>query len=141
MSERSKISIFISYSHHDHDFLLSRDGEPEEFLRILNGLTRHDVDIEFDRGFLTAGALWADEIPNRLDRCDIILPILSDEFLQSDYCTRIEVPAILERRLAGHDVMIAPFYYRYCVWQGIDWIAERDVPPPGGKPFQAIESA
>jgi hypothetical protein len=90
---------------------------------------------------LRAGDLWETKIEKELSVCDILIPILSDDFIQSDFCNKVEIARILERKRHGQDVLITPFYFRYCQWSLIPWIKERDIRPGPEQPFQSIESA
>ena len=76
--------LFYSYSHHDealrdqleaHLTTLRRTGELE---------TWHDRRID-------AGDLWDKRIRQELEEADIILLLVSVDFLASDYCHDIEV--------------------------------------------------
>lgn len=136
-----ELNLFITYSHHDSDILLNEQKEPTEFLRVLLGLRREKVEVNYDRGFLKAGDKWGPRIEENLSKCDILVPILTDDFLQSEFCNNVEVPAILEKQRNGHDVLVTPFYYRYCNWAVVPWIKERDIRPSATAPYQAISVA
>ncbi len=51
-----------------------------------------------------------------LDRADIILMLVSPDFLASDYCYGVEVARALERRAAG-EARVIPVILRPCDWQ------------------------
>jgi hypothetical protein len=139
-SKDAELRLFISYSHFDADLLVDRiTGEPTEFLRIMKGLQTDNIHVEFDRSLLKAGDLWNRKIRAELRICDILVPILSDDFMQSEYCNRVEISTLLARKRNDHDVMITPFYYKYCDWNQAKWIKQRDIRPRYNEPFQAIQ--
>jgi hypothetical protein len=101
--------IFISYSHNDdalraeldkHLALLRREGAIELWSdhRILPGS-------EFDK-----------DIAQALDVAQIILLLVSADFLASDYCFGIEMRRAMERHDAGEAVVV-PIILRACDWQ------------------------
>ncbi len=136
------LNIFISYSKHDKCFLLDDSNEsPAEFLRIMYGLEAGKAKIDFDHEFVVAGDHWHDKILDKLEKCKILVPILSDDFVQSSFCNDVEVKEILQRKNAGQDILITPFYFRYCEWRKLPWIEERGIRPNGDKPLQSIGDA
>jgi TIR domain len=101
--------IFISYSHKDdalraeldkHLALLRREGAVELWSdhRILPGS-------EFDK-----------EISQALEAAEIILLLVSADFLASDYCFGIEMRRALERHDSAEAVVV-PVILRACDWQ------------------------
>ena len=101
--------LFISYSHKDdalraeldkHLALLRREGAIELWSdhRILPGS-------EFDK-----------EISQALEAAEIILLLVSADFLASDYCFGIEMRRALERHNSG-DAVVVPVILRACDWQ------------------------
>ena len=103
-------TIFFSYSHVDealrdrlevHLSLLKRQGVIE---------TWHDRRI-------TPGAAIDKSIDERLDRADIILLLVSPDFVASDYCYDVEMTRALARHERGEAVVI-PVILRPCDWHG-----------------------
>ncbi|WP_437516751.1 TIR domain-containing protein [Sorangium sp. So ce1099] len=102
------IRLFFSYSHKDealrdeletHLALLKRQGLLE---------TWHDRRIG-------AGTEWADQIDRNLDEADVILLLVSADFLASDYCFDKE----MKRALARHDggqARVVPVILRKTDW-------------------------
>jgi TIR domain/inactive STAND len=103
------ISIFISYSHRDEALRAELD-------RHLSSLQRQaGVAIWHDRWIL-AGEEWAREIDTNLETADIILLLVSHNFIASDYCYDIEMKRAVERYDAGEAVVI-PIILSACVWK------------------------
>ncbi|MBD2036221.1 GUN4 domain-containing protein [Leptolyngbya sp. FACHB-321] len=102
------IEVFISYSKQDKEL---RDGLLSH-LRPLEGegiITWHDHQI-------LPGTEWDDEIRARLNAADIILLLISADFLDTDYCTQVEIPEAL-RRHQTNDAIVMPVILRSCGWQ------------------------
>ncbi|MCI0523651.1 MAG: toll/interleukin-1 receptor domain-containing protein, partial [Acidobacteria bacterium] len=104
------ISIFISYSHRD-------DELREELDTQLSGLRRQGVISVWHDRWILAGKEWAREIDHNLNDADLILLLISPDFIASDYCYDIEMKRAVERHDAGEAVVI-PVILRSCVWQG-----------------------
>ena len=102
--------LFYSYSHKDADL---RD-ELDHHLSVLkrSGII-HDW---YDRA-IDAGAGWAGQIDNHLGKADIILLLISADFLASDYCYDVEMKRALERHEAGEAAVI-PIILRPVDWSG-----------------------
>jgi TIR domain/NB-ARC domain len=102
------VEVFFSYSHKDEKL---RD-ELETHLAMLKreGVIRgwHDRKI-------TAGKGWDGKIHEKLDASDIILLLVSANFLASDYCFENEVGRAIDRHEAGKACVI-PIILRPCDW-------------------------
>jgi tetratricopeptide (TPR) repeat protein len=103
------VEVFFSYSHKDkslrdklanHLKIFERDG-------VINGW--HDRKI-------TAGSEWAGKIDERLSSAQIILLLVSDNFLASDYCYDIEMRRAIERHDGG-EARVIPIILRPCLWE------------------------
>jgi TIR domain len=85
--------IFIAYSHRDQAWL-------DRLLEVLTPSVRtRDIDIWSDRR-ITSGQTWRDEIERALATADAGVMLVSASFLASDFVTRHEIPALLERHRA-----------------------------------------
>jgi internalin A len=104
-----KIQLFYSYSHKDEKL---RD-ELENQLKILQ---RADyIDSWHDRKIL-AGEEWKEQIDVNLERADIILLLISADFIASDYCYDIEMKRALERHENG-EARVIPVIVRDANWR------------------------
>jgi hypothetical protein len=136
------MNVFISYSKYDKELLEDPSTkERAEFFRILKGLERRKIWVDIDLEFVAAGDLWREKILSKIQKCRILVPVLSDDFIQSEFCNDVEVAEILKRRSDGNDILITPFYYRYCDWRQLEWIEERAIRPRGDRPYLSIEEA
>ena len=105
----SVIELFFSYSHKDQDM---RD-EMEKYLSVLKRSNR--IATWHDRK-ISAGSEWGKEIDENLDRADIILLLVSADFLASDYCWGIEMKRALQRHESGQ-ALVVPVILHPCDWE------------------------
>lgn len=116
-------SVFFSYSHADE--ALRDQVEKQLALLKRQGLieTWHDRRIG-------AGTDFSKEIDDHVETDDIILLLVSADFLDSDYCYDREMRRALERQEAGEAVVI-PVILRPCEWQHAPFGKLNAVPPDG----------
>lgn len=102
-------SLFFSYSHKD-EALRDRLEVHLASLRRSGAIsTWHDRRI-------TAGDPLAERIDQNLERADIILLLISPDFLASDYCHDIEMQRALDRHAQGN-ARVIPVILKPCDWQ------------------------
>lgn len=117
--------VFFSYSHADEDL---RD-QLEKQLAMLKrqGL----IESWHDRRII-AGNEIDDEISVQMEAADIILLLVSPDFLASDYCYEREMERALERHRAG-EARVIPVILRSCDWHPAPF-GKLLATPPDGKP-------
>lgn len=100
--------IFFSYSHVDEDL---RD-ELQKHLAVMQraGL----ISTWHDRR-LMAGDNLGGEIQKNLDDADVVLLLVTKDFLASGYCYDIEFQRALERHRAG-EARVIPIILKHCDW-------------------------
>jgi hypothetical protein len=103
-------SVFFSYSHKDEAL---RD-QLEIHLAMLK---RQGVLSTWHDRRLVAGDVVDDGIAMELDKADIVLLLVSPDFLASEYCYGVEVARALERHAAG-EARVIPVILRPCDWHG-----------------------
>ena len=115
--------IFISYAREDED--LREKLEKQLAILRRQGLieTWHDRRIG-------AGSEWAGAIDRELEAADIILLLVSADFLASDYIYDIELKRAMERHEAGTATVI-PVILRPCLWQRGDFAKLQALPRDG----------
>jgi len=80
---RERVELFISYSHRDESF-------KTELIKHLTILLREEIiSIWHDRE-IRAGDEWQGQIDCHLDSADIIIFLLSPDFIASSYCFDVE---------------------------------------------------
>jgi DNA repair exonuclease SbcCD ATPase subunit len=104
------IKLFYSYAHEDealrerlevHLKLLKRQGILQDW---------HDRDI-------SAGSEWAKQISAHLESADLILLLISPDFIASNYCWDIELKRAMERHEAG-EARVILIILRETDWTG-----------------------
>lgn len=108
-STSKPIEIFYSYAREDQSFLL-------DLQKHLKPLKREGLITEFYDGEIHAGLEADQEIKEHLDSADIILLLLSPDFLHSDYIWNIELEQALKRHQQG-TARVIPIYVRECDWR------------------------
>ena len=103
-------TIFFSYSHADEAL---RD-QLEKHLTMLK--RAKVIDTFYDRR-ISAGSHVDQSISSELERADIILLLVSVDFLASSYCYDIEMQRALERHKSG-EAKVIPVILRRCDWKG-----------------------
>ena len=102
------ISIFVSYSHKDQVLR-------EELDTHLAMLKRQGViDVWHDRR-IRAGEAIDQAIDAALERAQVILLLVSPDFIASDYCYEREMARAMERHQAG-EARVLPIILRPCEW-------------------------
>lgn len=102
------VEVFFSYSH--------KDEELRDYLAThLIMLKREGVIREWHDRRITAGREWGGEIDARLGSADVILLLVSPDFLASDYCYDVEVERAMHRHEAG-EARVIPIILRACDW-------------------------
>lgn len=73
--EGDKPYIFVSYSHKD-----KKQVEP-----VIEALIRHGYRVWYDKG-IDYSELWAKVIGEHVQKCYIMIPFLTKNYLESDHC-------------------------------------------------------
>jgi hypothetical protein len=104
-----KLELFIAYSHQDEKLWA-------QFETCLVLLRREGLlDAWHDRR-IVPGREWAGKIDDALERADVVLVLVSPDFLASDYCYDIEMKRALTRHSEG-TARVVPVILRPCDWQ------------------------
>jgi hypothetical protein len=120
MTYKKNISLFYSYSHVDEAL---RD-ELEKHLKLLQ--RQHVIDTWHDRKIIS-GTEWDKVINKNLDTADIILLLISSDFLASDYCWDIEIQRAMQRHEKKTAVVI-PVLLRPCDTGNADFMKLQGLP-------------
>jgi serine/threonine protein kinase/Flp pilus assembly protein TadD len=103
------IKIFYCYAHED-------DALRKQLASHLSPLRRlRDITGWFDRN-IKAGAEWEQESTEQLESANIILLLISADFMASDYCYTVEMTRALERHREGTACVI-PILLRPVEWE------------------------
>jgi len=119
--------LFCSYAHVDEKFR----SQLEKHLALLSQLDA--IHVWHDRR-IEPGADWKKEIDENLEEADIVLLLVSADFMASQYCAGIEMKRALERQDSG-SARVVPILIRACDLEGapfsrLQWL------PTGSKPVK-----
>src|SRR2546429_576860 len=120
------ITIFFCYTHEDEKLLKKLKTHLRPLQR--QGL----IDIWHDRD-ISAGREWEREIDKQLNSAQIILLLISPDFMNSDYCYSIEMQRALERHERG-EARVIPIILRWALWKETP-IGKLQALPKAGKPL------
>lgn len=98
------VSVFISYSHEDQQY-------KDSLVKYLSNMRRQGEISAWTDQDITGGSLWRNKISESLQGAEIVLLLISPDFMSSEYCYDIEMQAALQR----HDAKLArviPIYLR-----------------------------
>lgn len=104
-----KVRVFLSYSHVDEEFKNKLDIHFAPLKR------SNKIETWNDRK-LVPGTLFDDEIRKHLCEDEIIILLISADFINSDYCYEIEMMKALER-MKNSDAIVIPIILRPCLWK------------------------
>ncbi len=84
----------------------------------LDPLLRSRLISRWYDGCITPGEEWEPQIKKNLENAEIILLLISIDFIKSEYCCSVELTRAIERHCAG-DACVIPVILRACVWQSV----------------------
>ncbi len=117
------VSVFISYSHADEE-------HRKELDKHLEGLRRQGVISTWHDRRIGPGEEVHEQISQKLEEANIILLLISSDFLASDYCYDIEMARAMKRHEQG-TARVIPVILRSCDWQPAPFGSLRAVPTDG----------
>lgn len=98
--------VFISYSHKDEELKMQFDAH-------LSGLKRLQLIEVWDDRQVLIGDKWDDIIKQRLLSSEIVIFLISSDFLASEYINEVEINETIIRH-HRNEVYIAPIFLRPC---------------------------
>src|SRR5436305_7826001 len=120
---RQKVNVFISYAHEDNHLC-------KQLEKHLSSLKQEKcIDIWYNRN-ITAGQDWKQEIDVHLNDAQIILLLVSANFLASEYCYSIEMKRALDRNDA-REACVIPVILRPVDWHHAPFGKLQALPPEG----------
>jgi tetratricopeptide (TPR) repeat protein len=122
------VRIFISYARED-------DALRERLRAHLSQLERDSLVEAWDDREIPAGSEWEDSIDERLENDDVILLLVSADFIRSDFCYGKEMKRAIERHNAKDDgAIVIPVILRKCDWKTAPFGSFQAL-PRDGKPI------
>ena len=119
------VEVFCSYAHEDQALL-------KELEKHLATLKRQNIIASWYDGAITPGEEWKPQIMEHLNSAQIILLLVSADFINSDFCYGIELEQALTRQ-ESDQARVIPIILRPVDWKGAPF-AKLQVLPTGGKP-------
>jgi hypothetical protein len=126
------VELFISYSHRDEELRQQLDKHLASLKRQKVIEAWHDRKIE-------AGMDWAKQIDNNLNKADIILLLISPDFIFSNYCSEIEMEQAIKRHEAG-EAIVVPIILEPCDWSWFPF-SKYQAFPKNAKPISTWTNA
>jgi TIR domain len=102
--------VFISYAHEDLSYL-------KELEKHLANLERQKLIASWYDRDITPGTEWESQIMERLNSAQIILLLVSADFINSDFCYSIEMEQAIARHYANQ-ARVIPIIVRPVDWKG-----------------------
>ena len=125
-TELAKIKIVYCYAHKDKAYLEALDRHLGTLKRLGQITTWHDREI-------LPGGEWRYEINSQLLTADIVLLLISPNFISSNYCYSVEMQRVLRRRELGK-VHVIPIILRPVDWKETP-LSDLQLLPTEGKPI------
>lgn len=102
--------VFISYAREDRSYI-------DELKKHLQNLQRQNLISTWFDGDIKPGTEWRPQLMDRLNRAQIILLLISSDFMASDFCYSIEMIRAIERHDADQ-ARVLPIIVRPVDWKG-----------------------
>jgi tetratricopeptide (TPR) repeat protein len=122
---REPVELFYSYAHRDEELR-------KELEKHLSVLKRENVITSWHDRMIGSGDDWAGRIDEHINTAQVILLLVSADFLASDYCYDVEMKRALERHEAN-EARVIPVILRECEWQATR-LKRLQALPTGAKP-------
>lgn len=119
------VKVFYSYSHKDEKLR-------KRLQTHLTPANKAGLIEDWHDRMITPGTEWKGEIDKRLNSADIILLLISPDFMASDYCTDVEVKRAMERN-DEETALVIPVILRPCDWTKAPF-GKLQALPTNGKP-------
>lgn len=121
----SAIEIFLSYAYKDENLR-------EELEKQLSLLKWQGFITAWHDSMIVGGQEWADEINAHLNTAQIILLLVSPDFMVSNYCYGVEMKRAMEHHEDG-EACVIPVILRHVYWQEAPF-SKLQALPKNGKP-------
>ncbi len=122
----SAVEIFFCYAHEDEALLKKLQTHLRPLQR--QGL----IDVWHDRN-ISAGTEWEQKIDEHISSAQIILLLVSPDFMASDYCYGKEMKRAIERHERG-EARVIPVILEHVYWQ-IEPLNRLQALPEDAKPI------
>lgn len=104
------LRFFVSYAHKDESF-------KDELVSFMAPLRRSGAIASWDDRQIPIGGEWDKQIKSEMNKADVILLLISSDFMNSSYCNDVEVVRAMERHHDNADsAVVVPIILRFCDW-------------------------
>ena len=126
------LRFFVSYAHEDESY-------KDELQKHLSSLIRNGSISSWDDRQIPIGGEWDRQIKSEMNNADVILLLISADFLDSSYCNDVEVKRAMERHNSSDDpAVVVPIILRYCDWTDTDF-AKLQALPKNAEPIASFD--
>lgn len=126
---KATVQIFYSYAHEDEDFL-------KELKAHLASLQARGLIHGWHDRMIGPGRDWKNAIDQHLGQSDLIVLLVSSDFINSSYCYSEELSQALRMHSEGR-ARAVPVIVRHCVWEPTR-LGALQVLPQGGSPVASL---
>jgi hypothetical protein len=119
----ASLKVFISYAHAD-------EAHRKTLAKHLSALEDEGLIAIWHDRKITGGREWAGAIDDALRSADIVLLLISADFLASDYCNDVELTEAMRRHDAAQ-TRVVPVILRSCDWEHSRFARSNALPPDG----------
>ncbi|TMQ08582.1 MAG: toll/interleukin-1 receptor domain-containing protein [Deltaproteobacteria bacterium] len=113
--------VFVSYSRRDAQY-------KDKVLKQLGVLETQGLVATWSDDRIRVGNPWYEELTNELKAANIVVLLITANFLTSDFILKEEIPRAFEnQREAG--ARIVPVLCRPCAWETVDWLNRLQIWP------------
>jgi replicative DNA helicase len=123
MQIKPPLKLFISYSHKDQVYL-------DEFTTHLSLLRREGIIVDWSDRKITVGNEWEKQIDTNLEQADLVVLLVSPDFIASDYCYGKELACALDMHESGK-ARVLPIIIRPCEWSNAPFSKIQLLPKDG----------
>lgn len=127
-----RAKLVFSYSHEDEAW----KNLLEKHLNVL--AKQNIIEIWTDRQ-IGPGHPWRKAILRAIDSADVVILVISVDFLISDFILNVEVPRILKRH-QNKKLALVPVLVRPCAWEAVDWLRKIQIRPWNGISLSLLPS-
>lgn len=126
LNDSLPIKIFYSYAHKD-------EKEMSKLRKYLKAaLSQNLVEFWYDY-MIKPGQEWNEEIAENLLNSQVVLFVVSDQFIDSTFIKKFEIPMAM-KLYQENEALVIPIILRKCEWNKLDF-AKLEALPKKGKPI------
>ncbi len=121
--KQQPVSVFCSYCHEDEKL-------KNKLLNHLASLKRQNIIEDWNDREIIPGQDWQQEIDGKIRTADLVLLLVSSDFIASKYCFEEELTIALERHESKNCVVL-PIILRPCHWHETPFAKIQSLPKDG----------